>query len=213
MISVITSTYNRSKSLLKAIKSVQKQTFEDWELIIVDDFSQDDTEQVVKSIKDDRIKYIRLGKNVGNDTCPKNKGILASKGEYIAFLDDDNTWRPDHLQALFNIIEREDVDGVYGDRYLHSTDGTSGIGIHAEFDPMLIMAKNYIDTSDILLKRDVLFDLGGFDESFKKYIDWNLWVRLVKANKRLKRVPLILTDYYLREDSKSHRDEDTTNNI
>ena len=120
-ISIITSTYNRPERLIAAIESVKSQTFEDWEMIIVDDCSTDTTEQVVKGYLDDKIKYIRLAENFGNDTRPKNVGIMASTGEYVSFLDDDNTYRPDHLQALINVLEREEVDGVYGDRFIHRT--------------------------------------------------------------------------------------------
>jgi len=76
-ISIITSTYNRQERLVAAIESVRNQTFDDWELIIVDDHSTDSTEQVVSGYLNDRIKYIRLGENFGNDTRPKNVGIMA----------------------------------------------------------------------------------------------------------------------------------------
>ena len=212
-ISIITSTYNRPERLLAAIESVRNQTFEDWEMIIVDDCSTDTTEQVVKGYLDDKIKYIRLAENFGNDTRPKNVGIMASTGEYVSFLDDDNTYRPDHLQALINVLEREEVDGVYGDRFIHIDGKPHGIGVHADYEPMLLMTRNYIDTSDVLLKRDFLFDLGGFDERYKKFIDWNLWVRAAKAGKRLKRVPIVITDYNVHKGAKSMREEDTINNF
>jgi len=173
-ISIITSTYNRQERLVAAIESVRNQTFDDWELIIVDDHSTDSTEQVVSGYLNDRIKYIRLGENFGNDTRPKNIGIMASTGEYIAFLDDDNVYRPDHLQALINVIEREDDDCVYGDRYTYINDEPNGVGVYSDYEPMLIMTRNYIDTSDVLLKRDFLIDFGGFDDKYNKFIDWNL---------------------------------------
>jgi glycosyltransferase involved in cell wall biosynthesis len=210
MISVIISTFNRSGRLKKAIQSVLNQTYPDFELIIVDDNSKDDTEKVVKSFKDKRIGYIKRTKNSGTDARPKNQGIMASKGEYIAFLDDDNEFRPDHLMALYNELTRispipyvtqqiTTLDVVYGDRWL--TDETGRIkpqlGISMEFDPTYLMQRNFIDTSDVLIKRQTLFDVGGLDERWHKYLDWNLWVRMCKAGKKFKRVPLILTDYHL----------------
>jgi len=91
-ISIILSTYNRKNLLKKAIKSVLLQTFKDFELIVVDDCSTDKTQELVKNFKskDKRIKYFRMKKNFGNDSQPKNVGILKSEGEYIAFLDDDD---------------------------------------------------------------------------------------------------------------------------
>jgi len=206
MISVIISTYKRPERLKRAIESVLNQTFKDFEVIIVDDNSKDNTEEVVKSFKDARIKYIKRTKNFGCDTRPKNEGILASKGEYIAFLDDDNTYRPDHLAILFNEMQKNSkTDVAYGDRWLN--DETKRIapqlGIASDFDPSLLMQRNFIDTSDVLIKRQALFDVGGWDERYKKYVDWNLWVRLCKYGKKFVRIPLIITDYYLHEDMKS----------
>lgn len=206
MISVIISTYNRCNRLKKAITSVLKQTYDDFELIIVDDKSTDETEKTVLSFNSSKIKYICLKSNFGCDTRPKNKGIIKSKGEYIAFLDDDNIYRPDHLTILYREMTKSDkFDVVYGDRWL--IDETKRIspqlGISKDFDPAYLMQRNYIDTSDVLIKRKALFDVGGFDERYKKYIDWNLWVRMMKYGKKFKRVPLIITDYYLHEDMKS----------
>lgn len=205
MISIITSTFNRSDRLKKAIKSVIAQTYPDWEMIIVDDNSKDNTQKVVESFKDTRIKYIKRKKNWGNDTRPKNEGIMASKGEYIALLDDDNEYRPDHLAILLKEMGRKPWDVVYGDRWLvDETEKIKGqIGISMDFDPALLMQRNYIDTSDVLIRREALFDVGGFDERHKKYVDWNLWVRMCKFGKRFKRVPIVITNYHLHKDMKS----------
>lgn len=207
MISIITSTHNRSGKLKECIESVQSQTFTDYEHIIVDDCSTDDTESVVKSyMSDERVKYVRLSSNYGCDTHPKNMGIAASTGEFISFLDDDCKYRPDHLQVLYNEITKSNVDVVYGDRMLFGD--VQGMGIFHDFDPFLLLRRNYIDTSDVLIKRNVLFDVGGFDERYKKYIDWNLWVRLAKAGYKFKHVPLVITDYYVGKDTKSATPQD-----
>jgi glycosyltransferase involved in cell wall biosynthesis len=206
MISVILTTHHGRKDTCQAaIKSVLNQTFTDYELIVVDDASHDGTKEMVEGIDDPRIKYIRRTRCFGNDTLPKNRGIKASTGEYIAFLDSDNTYRPDHLQVLYNAITTNDVEGVYGDRMI--IDKVKNIPPHlgnwSEFSPTMLLHKNFIDTSDILIKREVLFAVGGFDERYSKYVDWNLWLRIAKAGYRLKHVPLIITDYYYLSDSKS----------
>lgn len=208
MISVILSTFQRPKRLKKAIKSVLNQSFTDFELLVVDDKSKDNTQAVVEAFKDPRIRYMEVPRHFGCDTKPKNMGILASKGEYIAFLDDDNEYRPDHLLVLYNELTKNDkLDVVYGDRWL--TDETNRIppqvGISIDFTTDILIQRNFIDTSDVLVKRQALFDVGGFDERYKKYIDWNLWVRMMKYGKHFKRVPMILTDYHLHEDMKSNK--------
>lgn len=208
MISVIISTYNRLNKIKKAVQSVLNQTYADFELIVVDDKSKDDTQAVVEAFKDHRIHYIRLKRNSGFDCKPKNTGILASKGDYIAFLDDDNQYRPDHLAVLFEAIEKDQtLDMVYGDRWLIDETGRikRQLGISHDFDPLLLMSRNFIDTSDVLIKRKALFDVGGWDERYKKYVDWNLWIRMNKYGKKFKRVPIVITDYFLHEDMKSNR--------
>lgn len=206
MISVIVSTHNRSERLKKCIDSILKQSFIDWEAIIVDDGSTDNTESVVKSYTDPRIIYIKRKENYGCDTLPKNQGVMASTGKYISLLDDDVTFRVDHLQVLFNELERnKKVDIVYGDRWLvdETKQMPDQLGISHDFDPDFLMQRNYIDTSDVLIRRQAFFDVGGFDERFKKYIDWNLWVRMAKDGKKFKHIPMIITDYHLHNSMKS----------
>lgn len=209
MISVIITTHNRADKLKRAIDSVLAQTYKDWELIIVDDASTDGTEELVKSYP--QVNYIRRNKNFGCDTRPKNQGAKHSKGEYIAYLDDDNAFRPDHLQALINEFERDPkLDVVYGDRIVIDDTGvnSSRLGFTSDYSDTLLMQRNFIDTSDVLMKRSALFDVGGWDERYKKYVDWNLWVRMAKFGKQFKRVPVVITEYHLHDDMKSMKVKD-----
>ena len=205
-ISVILSTYNRAKKYLpRAIKSVLNQTFKDFELIIIDDGSTDNTVKVVSSFKDKRIRYYKIP-HFGCDTRAKNIGIKRSRADLIAFLDDDNYFRPDHLQALYNCLKRnEEITLAYGDRWVHWENGKNKdqIGIYSDFDSAKLMVRNYIDTSDVLVRKEALIKVGGFDEKLKKFIDWNLWVRLMKRGYIFKRVAVILTDYTIHEQMKS----------
>jgi glycosyltransferase involved in cell wall biosynthesis len=201
MISVVITTKNRKNKCKEAIKSVLDQTYKDVELIVIDDASNDGTDKMVKTIKDKRLKYIKRPKSQGNQAFPKNEGTLASKGKYVAYLDSDNIYRPEHLQTLLNAIKGYDV--VYGDRMVHYPDGTTQIGKYGEYDPSRLLVENYIDTSDFLITREALFSIGGWDEKYKRFLDWNLIVRLAKMGKRFKRVPVIITDYYIGEDSMS----------
>ncbi len=109
-VSVIIPTYNRAHLLGRAIESVLDQTYQDFEIIVVDDASADETEEVVKSFGDDRINHIRHQKNKGGSAA-RNTGIKAARGEFIAFLDSDDEWVPkklekeiDRLQTLSNEV-------------------------------------------------------------------------------------------------------------
>lgn len=206
-VSVVISTYKRPKRLLKAIESVRAQTFKDWELIVVHDGPWNKLGFPVA----DNIHYKHIP-HFGTDTRPKNFGIKLSKGDYIAFLDDDNTWRPDHLQALVNELDRDnEIDLVYCDRWVIYEDKseTDRRGLAEDFHFGTLGAHNYIDTSDVLVRREALFAVGGFDERYRKYVDWNLWWRMEKYGFIFKRVPLMLTDYHIHsEGMKSLRKED-----
>ncbi len=187
-VSVIISTYNRPEKLNKAIESVLNQTYKDFEVIVVHDGPSKDWMKGQPSSP--KVRYLHLEKNFGCDTKPKNKGILESTGEYLAFLDDDNQFRPDHLAALVAELDRSpEVDLVYGQRWLIDNDGQipAQIGSTSEYIPGLLMERNYIDTSDVLVRREAVFKVGGFDERYKKYVDWNLWIRMEKARMLFKR--------------------------
>ena len=112
-ISVIVPTYNRTRFLPISIKSILAQTFEDYEIIIVDDGSTDDTSTVVRSFSDSRIKYIRQS-NAGQ-AAARNTGLSHAAGEYIGFLDDDDLYVPSALQVLSTCLDKHpDIGMVSG---------------------------------------------------------------------------------------------------
>ena len=104
-VSVIITTYNRAHLVGKAIKSVLNQTFQDFELIVVDDGSTDNTEEVINSFNDTRIRYIRHKINKGGNAA-RNTGLRNSKGEYIAFLDSDDEWLPEKLERQLEVFKK-----------------------------------------------------------------------------------------------------------
>ena len=212
MISVIITTNNARATLCKrAIESVLNQTYQDFEIIVVNDASTDNTEEIVMGFKDPRIKYFKRKKSRGIQSIVKNKGIKESKGEYLAFLDSDNSYRPDHLQVLIKQFESDPkLDVVYGDRWINNGD-KSGIGIFSEFSLPTLLDHNYIDTSDALTKREAIIKIGGWDERYKRFSDWNLFLRLAKAGYNFKHVSQLITDYYLSDDSISHNIENNNN--
>jgi len=206
LISVICTTYKRPKMLKRAVKSVLKQTFKNWELIIVDDFSNDETKKICESFvrEDSRIRYFELQSNNGVHSFGKNVGIKEARANLIAYLDDDNAYRRDHLQVLYKYLGNNDI--VYGDRLLIDESGyvakmfgkqKQSVGVRSDFSAQLLSEMNFIDTSDILVKKDKIVEIGGWDESLPKFADWNFFVRLAKSGARFKRIPIIITDYYV----------------
>ncbi len=111
LVSIITPTYNRKHTISRAIESVKRQTYTNWEMIIVDDGSKDETEQIVRQYaeKDNRIKFLSNGVNKGPSVA-RNTGIKNSQGEIIAFLDSDDEWMEHHLYDSVQALQEEKVN-------------------------------------------------------------------------------------------------------
>lgn len=208
-LSVIISTYNRSGHLKNAIKSVLNQTFEDFELLIVDDFSTDDTEKVVKKFKDKRIKYIKTKENNGHDGKPKNIGILNATGEYVAFIDDDDFYmRKEALFIMYTYLKHTGADVAYGD-YINRVEGKKekAAGWSIDFNPQMLAQRNYISMSVTFAKREKVVEVGGFNEELKQFKDWNLWMRMHKNGCKFIHIPIIITEVYQHEDTISSKNK------
>lgn len=206
LVSVIISTYNRPEKLEKAIQSVIKQTYKNWELIIVDDCTPDGGKTAMlakKYVVDDpgRISFISLEKNHGFGNKPRNTGILRSHGQYICYLDDDCEFLPSHIERLVREIEATKADVVYCDMWLVGPDGKRSEGIVRDFDGQFLLHKNFIDTNEVLHTREIVFAVGGWDETLPRFMDWNLWVRMMKWGGKFHHVTEKLALYHISPDS------------
>jgi glycosyltransferase involved in cell wall biosynthesis len=199
-ISCITATYQRPKLLELAIKSVNAQTFKDWEHIIVFDGQADPaSRRIIDKYQDPRRVIIELEQHTGTDAKPKNTAIMQAQGEYVCFLDDDNQYCPNFMEVLLTEIELLDADVVYGDMRLYKNqkdkEGTQAIS--SDFDGQFLMVRNYIDFNMVLVKKTALYAVGGIDETLPRFKDWNLFVRMAKAGLKLQHVPVFVTKYYI----------------
>lgn len=113
LVTVVIATYNRADTLKFAIDSVLWQTFRDFELWIIGDCCTDHTENIVRSYNDPRIHWYNLPGNSGYQSMPNNEGIRRAKGRYIAYLNHDDIWLPNHLEAVVNHIEMTDADFAF----------------------------------------------------------------------------------------------------
>ncbi len=185
-ISIIIPTYNRSELLVRAVESVLNQTFEDFELIIVDDGSTDNTRDLVQEFikKDSRIKYI-YQENSGGAAKPKNVGIKSSQGDYIAILDSDDEWLPQKLKKQLDVFEKSDNSNlsfvtcnalVVGGKNIEKYNITKPKNPQRE-----ILTRDYLGSgSGMIYKREVFDTVGGFDESLKSGQDWEMRIRLLE---------------------------------
>lgn len=188
-ISVIIPTHNRCDLLPRAIKSVQDQTFKDLEIIVVSDGSTDDTDEVMKKLaeEDPRINYISYhpGRN-GN--YARNTGIKASKGEYIAFLDDDDEWLPTKLEEQLKVMESDEKIGlVYtGTHSIYADDGIeydSFPKLHGDMSKQVLYSNFAGSTTTVMLRKSILDSAGLFDEKLPAMQDYDLWIRICQIAK------------------------------
>lgn len=185
-VSVVIPTYNRSHLIARAIQSVLDQTYQDLEIIIVDDGSTDSTEEIVKSFKNDNIIYIQHNINKG-PSAARNTGIKASKGEYIAFQDSDDEWLPEKLEKQIDVFCNSplEVGVVYtsiirieNDKkiYIPRDCFTLKEGkIHDE-----LLKENFVGTPAVLIKKECFEKTKYFDENLPALEDWELWIEISK---------------------------------
>ena len=203
IISIVLTTYNRPQYLQRAIDSVLCQTFTDWELVIVDDHS-DSVPPFKLPEGEDRVIAIRLPFNTGYLVRPTNVGIMCSRGKYIAYLNDDNVYLPDHLEILYKAITKNQADVVYGDRIYKSNDPNEKrfMGkMSYKYDLGRINQGNYVDTSDIMHTIQAINDIGFWDIFWERKADWLLMVKFGKTGKKIIHVPKIITEYFWHNDN------------
>jgi hypothetical protein len=184
-VTVVIPTFNRASKIGRAIRSVLGQTCQDWELIVVDDASTDGTEEAVKRMADNRIKYIRHERNRGGGAA-RNTGIRCAQGEYIAFLDSDDEWLAEKLQKDLEIFRNSDasVGLVYtGEMILDETGkvlethrATKSGWVYEE-----LLDSCFIGScSRVTVKKQAVARIAGFDETLASHQDWDLWLRIVR---------------------------------
>ena len=203
MISVVIPTYNRGHVIRKSIESVLNQSFDDIEVIVVDDGSTDDTKLVVHNINDDRVRYI-YQHNAGA-CAARNTGIDCAGGDYIAFQDSDDIWHSEKLERQYQKIISVDADVVLCKLNKIFEDGLSqkmGSQLKEGFIPVYGDLRG-VGTQTILAKKKV-FSLVRFDVNMPRLQDLDLLLRLSEHSK-IYCMDDALVDYYTQNDSISNR--------
>jgi len=182
-VSVIIPTYNRAHLVGRAIRSVLNQTYQDFEIIVVDDGSTDNTEEVVKSFNDPRIRYIRHEKNRGGSAA-RNTGIRAARGEYIAFLDSDDEWLPTKLEKQIELLETAPAIGAVYSGYVVIQEGRP-LELYrpkraGNLYPDLLIYNFTGPCSTYVIRRECLKAVGYFDVNLPSHQDYDLWIRISK---------------------------------
>jgi len=197
-VSIVMPVYNRAAIVATAIESVLAQDLLAWELIVVDDGSSDTTRDVVRAYaeRDSRVRLIELGRS--GVSAARNAGIAAASGDVLAFLDSDNGWVPHFLRTSLSAIEQFDVPIVYSAvKLVRDDDRISYIGMSGDRDHMLD-GPSFIDLNVLVLRRSVTDAVGGFDESLRRWVDYDLVIRAL-SEFEAKYLPIVGVDYEHRD--------------
>ena len=204
-ISVIMPAYNAQACIAKAIRSVQEQTVCDWELIVIDDCSKDGTAQVVEEFtrEDPRVQLHRNEQNMGVART-RNRGLKLSRGEFVAFLDSDDAWRPEKLAMQLSCFQQTGADLVYTSYAIVDADGKQQcddflVPETVSFEELL--KENVIGCSTVMLPMKVM-ERTAFSEDFF-HEDYVLWLQLLCSGRKAVGITNVLVDYYFHLDSKA----------
>ena len=203
LISIIIPTFNRSKELVRAIQSVVDQTYTNWELIIVDNYSTDNTEEVICKFNESRIKYVKNNNN-GLIIVSRNKGLELASGKYIAFLDSDDWWTKTKLTNCHKYFSL-DFDLYYHDlyivkkikkyNYLYKISRSKKSDIPVFND--LVQNGNYISNSSVIVKKDILSNGLPLDEKLNALCDFHSWLELSQVTNKFYKIPDVHGYYWI----------------
>ena len=194
--SIIIPTYNRAHLLRRCLNSVLNQTFTDWEAIVIDNYSEDNTSEVVQSFNDTRIIYCKIH-NHGIISISRNKAIDLSSGQWLCFLDSDDFWLPNKLETIFPFINTHDI--VYHGYRIH--DKKLDVYTYELKEPHLpnaLILGNPFNPSSTSVSREIVGELR-FNENIEMFAieDYDFFLQILKKKTRIKYCKSILAMYEL----------------
>nr|WP_246841319.1 glycosyltransferase family A protein [Chroococcidiopsis sp. TS-821] len=181
-ISVIVPVYNGEKTILQTIKSVQQQTFFNFELIVINDGSTDSTLEQLASIREPRMKVLSY-ENRGLPEA-RNRGIANATGDFITFIDADDLWTPDKLELQLAVLQQHpEADAVYSWTLYLNEEGTAfhqGEQLYFQGNvlPQLLLSNFIASGSNIMIRKQAIASIGYFDPALRSCEDWDYWLRL-----------------------------------
>ena len=213
LVSVVIPTYNHAHFLGRALQSVLDQTYTNWEAIVIDNHSQDNTSEVMSRFSDPRISMLKIH-NKGIIAASRNMGIGAAKGEWIAFLDSDDWWMPNKLKRCVEYIN-DDVDLIYhglkNKKDKPSVFQKYNINTLKIKSPVLInllVNGNTIYNSSVFVRKCILDKIGGIDDnpSVIAAEDYSTWLRIACITDKFYFIPKYLGYYMLHAKGVSNKD-------
>lgn len=207
LVSIIMPSYNTAPYIKETIQSVLNQTYQNWELIIVDDCSTDNTDEVVASIQDERIRYLKNEKNSGA-AVSRNRALREAKGKWIAFLDSDDLWMPEKLEKQISFMEKNGYSFSYTNYEEIDVEGNStGVKVTGPKKVTKTGMFNYcwLGCLTVMYDRDVIGLIQI--EDIKKNNDYAMWLKVCK------KADCYLLDVYLGKYRKGRAGSVSTHSI
>ncbi len=209
-VSILIPTYNRAHVLKRAIRSVLQQSYEDFELIVIDDGSTDETKAVVRAFEDKRLRYVRQ-QNKGA-AAALNLGIREARSRFIAFLDDDDEWLPDKLEVQMDMFrsERMKTGVVYTGRWRVDPGSNEKMyyppdtipKMNGDLHTLLFAHVTFVCLVTAVIRKECFEKVGGFDETLPSGNDRDLWIR-ISRHFEFRFIPRAFVNVYLTPDSMS----------
>ncbi|HLV05607.1 MAG TPA: glycosyltransferase [Actinomycetaceae bacterium] len=200
LVTVVIPTKDRREGVLTAVRSVLDQTWTTWQLVIVDDGSTDGTaEALAPFLSDPRIELVRR-ERAGGVSVARNTGLARARGDYVAYLDSDNTWVPEFLEVMVAFMRTRGLRFGYAVSELVEEKEGGRRGYRAlPFNREALRERNYIDCIVVLHERSLLDEVGLFDESLRRNVDWDLLIRMAEVTD-FELAPFVATRYDVWED-------------
>jgi glycosyltransferase involved in cell wall biosynthesis len=198
-VSVIIPTYNRANLIEKAIGSVLNQTYQDFEIIVIDDGSTDNTREIIRSFKDKRVKYVKKYKKNKGSSVARNIGIKIARGKYFALLDSDDEWLPEKLDKQIKILQdgSPELGVVYSNLCYIDENGKNMNKLRNPKKEGYIyedlLGENYVGPpSTLLIRKECFHQVGLFDNLLNAMEDWDMWIRIAKYYRfSLIKIPIV----------------------
>jgi glycosyltransferase involved in cell wall biosynthesis len=203
LVSIIIPTYNRAKDLKRALQSVFGQTFTNWEIVVVDNHSVDNTDSLIKSFNNQNIKLFKIH-NEGIISASRNLGLKHALGEYIAFLDSDDWWLPKKLEeSIKYMIQGADI--VYHDLFYVTKPDQSfnwrrvrGRKLKSPIFYDLLVNGNALPNSSVVVRKKLLKEIKGLseDKDIVSSEDYDAWLRIARISENFQKIPDVLGFYW-----------------
>jgi glycosyltransferase involved in cell wall biosynthesis len=189
-ISICIPAYQAERFLRETLESVRTQTFTDWEIIVTEDGSRDRTEEIINEFAKTVTQPVRYTRHDPNQGLPatRNAGIALAKAEWIALLDADDLWKPEHLENLWSCAQKTQADIIHSASLLFDSATGGEIQIRApneemlaDFQPSMFRGEYIVQPSSVLMRQALWQKVSGFDPSFRYVEDREMWIRCIRA--------------------------------